>query len=160
MRYGAMASQRGTRREIGGMSAAGDQGEAQAAWGEGGKRDKRVWQQQGVRVEGREEGANVISTTLPPPSGCGLLELFDKLAQLVVRLVPRNDLLAVDAAWLIAGLLGTLDVVLDAADAECVSALQDLRAVLVHWHLAVTAECAAAESAELVAVGFDDAVEE
>ena len=40
MRYGAITSRRGARREIGRMSAAGDQGEARKAWREVEKRDK------------------------------------------------------------------------------------------------------------------------
>jgi len=40
MRYGAIMSRRGTWREIGRMSAAGDQGEARKAWQEVEKRDK------------------------------------------------------------------------------------------------------------------------
>jgi len=52
MRYGAIASRRGTRREIGGMSAAGDQGEARKAWQEVEKRDKTV-----VATRGANRGA-------------------------------------------------------------------------------------------------------
>jgi len=40
IRYGAITSRRGTRREIGRMSVAGDQGEAQKAWQEVEKQDK------------------------------------------------------------------------------------------------------------------------
>ena len=40
MRYGAIMSRCGTRREIGRMSAAGDQGEAQNVWQEVEKQDK------------------------------------------------------------------------------------------------------------------------
>jgi len=43
MRYGAKTSRCGTRREIGEMLAAGDQGEAHKAWREVGKRDGQVW---------------------------------------------------------------------------------------------------------------------
>jgi len=63
MRYGAITSLRGTRREIGRMSAAGDQGEAREAWQEVEKRDKASVATMGGRVEGREGSANVISTT-------------------------------------------------------------------------------------------------
>ena len=52
MRYGAITSRRGTRREIGRMSAAGDQGEAQRAWQEVEKRDKT-----GVATRGANRGA-------------------------------------------------------------------------------------------------------
>ena len=52
MRYGAITSRRGTRREIGRMSAAGDQGEAQRAWQEVEKRDKA-----GVATRGANRGA-------------------------------------------------------------------------------------------------------
>jgi len=62
--------------------------------------------------------------------------------------------------WLVAGLLGTLDVVLDAADAERVPALQGLHAVLMHGVLAVAAESVSPKSAELVAVGLDNVVKE
>ena len=40
IQYGVITSRPGTRREIGGMSAAGDQGEALKAWREVEKRDK------------------------------------------------------------------------------------------------------------------------
>jgi len=40
MRYGTITSRRGTRREIGRMSVAGDQGEARKAWQEVEKQDK------------------------------------------------------------------------------------------------------------------------
>ena len=40
MRYGAITSRRGTRREIGRTSVAGDQGETQEAWQEVEKHDK------------------------------------------------------------------------------------------------------------------------
>ena len=62
MRYGAITSRRGTRREIGRMSAAGDQGEARKAWQEVEKQDKASVATMGGRVEGREGRANVIST--------------------------------------------------------------------------------------------------
>ena len=52
MRYGAITSRRGTRREIGRVSAAGDQGEARKAWQEVEKRDKAS-----VATMGGEKGA-------------------------------------------------------------------------------------------------------
>ena len=52
MQYGAMTSRRGTRREIGRMSVAGDQGEAQKAWQEVEKQDKT-----GVATRGVSRGA-------------------------------------------------------------------------------------------------------
>jgi len=54
MRYGAITSRRGTRRKIGGMSAAGDQGGAQEAWQEVGKRGGRAWQRQGRESRGEK----------------------------------------------------------------------------------------------------------
>jgi len=54
MRYGAITSRCGTQREIGGMSVAGDQGEAREAWQEVGKRDGRVWQRQGRESRGKK----------------------------------------------------------------------------------------------------------
>jgi len=62
-------------------------------------------------------------TTTPPPSGCDPLKIINELAKLVVQLVPRDDLLAVNAAWLVFCLLSALDVPLDAVDAEHVSTM-------------------------------------
>jgi len=56
MRYGAMTSRRGTRCEIGGMSAAGDQGEARKAWQEVEKQDKASVATMGGESRG-EKGA-------------------------------------------------------------------------------------------------------
>ena len=114
----------------------------------------------GVRIEGREEGANVISTTLPPPSGRRLLEDIDELTKLVVRLVPRDDLLAINAAGFVSGLFGAVDVPLDALNAERVAALESLCTFRVHGVLAVAAICTAAKAAELLAVRLDDTVHE
>jgi len=102
----------------------------------------------------------VISTTLPPPSGCGLLELVDELTELVVRLVPRDDFLAIDAAWLISHFFGTVNVPLDAPDAEHMAALEGLRTFHVHGVLAVTSVGTATKAAELLAVCLDDVVHE
>ena len=157
MRYGAITSRRGTRREIGRMSAAGDQGEAQRAWQEVEKRDKA-----GVATRdanrGARRGRERDFHNITPPSGRGLFEDIDELTKLVVRLVPRDDLLAVDAAGFVSGLLGAMNVPLDALDAERMAALEGLRALRVHGVLAVTAVRPATEAAELLAVGLDDAV--
>ena len=56
MRYGAMMSRRGTRHEIGKMSAAGDQGEAREAWQEVEKQDKASVAMMGGESRG-EKGA-------------------------------------------------------------------------------------------------------
>ena len=56
MRYGTITSRRGTRREIGRMSAAGDQGEAREAWQEVEKRDKASAAMMGGESRG-EKGA-------------------------------------------------------------------------------------------------------
>ena len=97
---------------------------------------------------------------ITPPSGRGLFEDVDELTKLVVRLVPCDDLLAVDAAGFVSGLLGAMNVPLDALDAERMAALEGLRALRVHGVLAVTAVRAAAEAAELLAVCLDDAMHE
>ena len=102
----------------------------------------------------------MISTTLPPPSGCGLLEDVDELTKLVVRLIPRDDLLAVDAAWLVSCLLCAVDVPFDASNAECMATLEGLRMLRDHGILAVTAVCMVAEATELLTACFDDAVHE
>jgi len=114
-----------------------------------------------VRVEGREEGANMISTTLPPPpSGRGLLEDIDELTKLVVRLVPHDDLLTIDAARLVSHLLSAVDVPFDALNAERVATLEGLCVLRVHGVLAVAAVRTATEATELLAVHLDDAVHE
>ena len=120
---------------------------------------RRVWQRWGAS-RGARRGRERDFHNITPPSGRGLFEDIDELTKLVVRLVPRDDLLAVDAAGFVSGLLGTMNVPLDAFDAECVAALEGLRTLRVHGVLAVAAVCAAAEAAELLTVGLDDAVHE
>ena len=114
----------------------------------------------GVQIKGQDAGANMISTTLPPPSGCGLLEDINELTKLVVWLVPCNELLAVDAVRLVSCLLGTVDVPFDTSDAKCVAALEGLHTLHDHGILAVAAVCTAVEVTELLTVRFDDTVHE
>ena len=101
----------------------------------------------------------MISTTLPP-SGRGLLKLVDELTKLVVRLVPRDDFLAIDAAWLVSRFFGTVDVPLDAPDAERMAALEGLHVFHVHGVLAVAAVGMATKAAELLTVCHNDAMHE
>jgi len=159
MRYGAITSRRGTRREIGRMSAAGDQGEAQKAWQEVEKRDRTSVAMRGAN-RGARRGRERDFHNITPPSGRGLLENIDELTELVVRLVPRDDLLAINAARLVSRFLSAVDVPLDALDAERVAALEGLRTFRDHRVLTIAAVCATAEATELLAVCFDDAVHE
>jgi len=119
-----------------------------------------VWQRWGASRGARRGRERDFHNITPPPSGRGLFEDINELTKLVVWLVPRDDLLAVDAAGFISGLFGAVNVPLDALDAERVAALEGLRALRVHGVLAVTAVRAAAEAAELLAVRLNDTVHE
>jgi len=79
---------------------------------------------------------------------------------LVVGLVHRDDLLAVDATWHVSCFLSALDVSFDTSNAECVSALEGLCVFCDHGHLAVTAVGMTTMAAELLMVLFDDAMHE
>ena len=107
--------------------------------------------------KGRERDFHNIT---PPPSGRGLFEDIDELTKLVVWLVPRDDLLAVDAAGFVSGLLGAMNVPLDALDAERMAALEGLRVFHVHGVLAVAAVGMATKAAELLTVCHNDAMHE
>jgi len=62
--------------------------------------------------------------------------------------------------WLVSRFFGTVNVPFDALNAECVAALEGLRAFHIHGVLAVAAVCTATEAAELLAVCFNDTLHE